>query len=118
MEHDVQGFQLIVHRALSVLRRLGEKSKGEVLVKGVHNQANGHAQNGHRRKRSRGLDSDSDSDSDDDDMETITTGGKSFKVKASVIPKRETLLSALLTPSLDASSLKQFCGIGYLDGMA
>jgi SWI/SNF chromatin-remodeling complex subunit SWI1 len=118
MEHDVQGFQLIVHRALSVLRRLGEKSRGvEAMVKGA--QANGHARHDKRHRHGEhgsGSDSDSDYDSDSD-METVSAGGGSFKVKASVIPKRETLLSALLTPSLDARSLKQFCGIGYLDDM-
>ncbi|KAI1565985.1 ARID multi-domain protein [Pyrenophora tritici-repentis] len=30
MDHDREGFQLIVHRALSTLKRLGDKSKGDV----------------------------------------------------------------------------------------
>lgn len=101
MDHDVQGFQLIVHRALSMLKRLGEKSKGgDVLVKGP--QTNGHAE------------PDEDND-DDDEMELFDFGGSVWKVKADVLPKKETLLSALLTPSLDVRSLRQFCGIGYLD---
>ncbi|KAF7575341.1 hypothetical protein PtrM4_069650 [Pyrenophora tritici-repentis] len=32
MDHDREGFQLIVHRALSTLKRLGDKSKGETLL--------------------------------------------------------------------------------------
>ncbi|KAF2122434.1 hypothetical protein BDV96DRAFT_592972 [Lophiotrema nucula] len=96
---DVEGFQLIVHRALSLLKRLGDKSKGgEVLVKGA--QTNGH------------MDVD---DEDDDDMDTIYHGGSTWRVKADVLPKKETLLSALLTPGLDARSLRQYCSIGYLD---
>jgi SWI/SNF chromatin-remodeling complex subunit SWI1 len=108
MDHDVQGFQLIVHRALSMLKRLGEKSKGgDVLVKGAGAQTNGHAAN-HVEE---------EDDDDDDDMEDFEYGGSVWRVKADVLPKKETLLSALLTPSLDVRSLRQFCGIGYLDDM-
>ncbi|KAF2737975.1 hypothetical protein EJ04DRAFT_487190 [Polyplosphaeria fusca] len=103
MDHDLQGFHLIVHRALSMLKRLGDKSKGgDPLVKGV--QTNGTM--GHEMD---------DDESDDDDMDTLSIGGAVWKVKADVLPKKETLLSALLTPSLDAYSLRQFCSIGYLD---
>ncbi|KAH7138201.1 hypothetical protein B0J11DRAFT_9125 [Dendryphion nanum] len=106
IDPDIQGFHLIVHRALSMLKRLGEKSKGtDVLVKGV--QTNGHKGNNY--------DDDDDDDDFDAGMETLSFGGTTWKVKADIVPKKETLLSALLTPSLDMRSLRQFCGIGYLD---
>ena len=101
MEPDGQGFQLIVHRALSTLKRLGDKAKGgEILVKGP--ETNGHAN----------YDED-----DDDDMETVDVGGSVYRIKADVFPKKETLLGALLTERLDGRSLRQFCGIGYLDDL-
>jgi SWI/SNF chromatin-remodeling complex subunit SWI1 len=100
MDHDIQGFQLIVHRALSMLRRLGEKSKGgDMLIKGLH--TNGHT--------------DSEDGEEEDELENLDYGRGAWKVKADVLPKKETLLSALLTPSLDPRSLRQFCSIGYLD---
>ncbi|KAF2661550.1 hypothetical protein K491DRAFT_687331 [Lophiostoma macrostomum CBS 122681] len=108
MEHDVSGFQLIVHRALSMLKRLGEKSKGDALVRG--GPTNGAETNGDVAKEHEDEDED-----EDDEMETLDFGGSVWKVKSDVLPKKETLLSALLTPSLDTRSLRQFCGIGYLD---
>lgn len=125
-EEEARTFKLLVHRSLSVLRRLGEKSRGgEILVKSVQSsaqsQANGHGRRGRRGSHdsgseSDGYDSDLDFYDDDDGMEVVNPGGLGgFRVKASVIPKRETVLSALLMPGLDARSLKQFCGIGYLD---
>lgn len=104
MDHDREGFQLIVHRALSTLKRLGDKSKGgEPLVKGVQ-QMNGH------------MNHDSmDEDEDDDDMEIFSFNGSSWRVKADILPRKETLLGALLTAQLDVRSLNQFCKIGYLD---
>ena len=108
MDPDHLGFQLIVHRALSTLKRLGEKSlDSTVLVKS--GEANGH-------HAAEGDLSGDDADDDDDlEMETLDVGGHVWKVKADVLPKKETLLSALLTPSLDGRSLRQFCSIGYLD---
>lgn len=102
MEHDREGFQLIVHRALSTLKRLGDKSKGgDTLVKGV--QTNGHMHN------------DDEDDEDDDDMDIFNFNGTAWKVKADILPRKETLLGALLTAQLDVRSLNQFCKIGYLD---
>lgn len=102
MEHDREGFQLIVHRALSTLKRLGDKSKGgDALVKGV--QVNGHAHD------------DEDDEDDDEDMDIFSFNGTSWKVKADFLPRKETLLGALLTAQLDVRSLNQFCKIGYLD---
>jgi SWI/SNF chromatin-remodeling complex subunit SWI1 len=99
MEHDREGFHLIVHRALSTLKRLGDKSKGGVpLVKSA--QLNGH------------LDDDGD---EEDDMELFDYNGSQWKVKADFLPRKETLLGALLTAQLDVRSLNQFCKIGYLD---
>lgn len=99
MDHDREGFQLIVHRALSTLKRLGDKSRGgDVLVKGV--QVNGHAH---------------DEDDEDDDMDIFDYNGSQWKVKADILPRKETLLGALLTAQLDVRSLNQFCKIGYLD---
>jgi SWI/SNF chromatin-remodeling complex subunit SWI1 len=101
MDHDREGFHLIVHRALSTLKRLGDKSKGsEALVKGV--QTNGHAH-------------DDDDDDEDEDMDVFNFDGSSWKVKADILPRKETLLGALLTAQLDVRSLNQFCKIGYLD---
>lgn len=101
MDHDREGFQLIVHRALSALKRLGDKSKGgETLVKGV--QTNGHAH-------------DDEGEDEDDDMDIFSFNGSSWKVKADILPRKETLLGALLTAQLDVRSLNQFCKIGYLD---
>jgi SWI/SNF chromatin-remodeling complex subunit SWI1 len=101
MDHDREGFQLIVHRALSTLKRLGDKSKGgETLVKGV--QPNGHVQ-------------DEEDNEDDEDMDVFSFNGSSWKVKADILPRKETLLGALLTAQLDVRSLNQFCKIGYLD---
>lgn len=101
MMEDREGYQLIVHRALSMLKRLGEKSRGsEPLVKGL--QANGVNH------------SEEDEDSDDEDMEEVDFGGTIWKVKADILPKKETVLGALLMSALDARSLRQFCGLGYL----
>jgi SWI/SNF chromatin-remodeling complex subunit SWI1 len=103
MDHDREGFQLIVHRALSTLKRLGDKSKGgEPLVKGVQ-RPNGH------------MNHDDEEEYDDDDMEIFNFNGSSWKVKADILPRKETLLGALLTAQLDVRSLNQFCKIGYLD---
>lgn len=102
MDHDREGFQLIVHRALSTLKRLGDKSKGaEPLVKGVH--MNGHANHGY------------DDEDEDEDMDIVDVNGSTWKVKADILPRKETLLGALLTAQLDVRSLNQFCKIGYLD---
>jgi SWI/SNF chromatin-remodeling complex subunit SWI1 len=106
MEHDHGGFQLIVHRALSTLKRLGEKSKGDALVKG--GTTNGVGANGDVAKAH-------EDEDEEDEMETLDYGGSVWRVKSDVLPRKETLLSALLTPSLDVRSLRQFCGIGYLD---
>ena len=104
MDHDREGLQLIVTRALSCLKRLGDKSKGgEPLVKGV-NQANGHASQ----------DEEEDED-EDEDMDIFEFNGSSWRVKADILPRKETLLGALLTAQLDVRSLNQFCKIGYLD---
>ncbi|KAH7401349.1 hypothetical protein BKA66DRAFT_450273 [Pyrenochaeta sp. MPI-SDFR-AT-0127] len=103
MDHDREGFQLIVHRALSTLKRLGDKSKGgESLVKGVQ-QTNGH------------INHDDDEEDEDDDMDIIDFNGSTWKVRADILPRKETLLGALLTAQLDVRSLNQFCKIGYLD---
>lgn len=100
MDHDREGFHLIVHRALSTLKRLGDKSKGgETLVKSV--QMNGHAHD--------------DDEDDDEDMDIFDFNGSTWKVKADILPRKETLLGALLTAQLDVRSLNQFCKIGYLD---
>ncbi|KAF1837977.1 hypothetical protein BDW02DRAFT_67592 [Decorospora gaudefroyi] len=110
LDHDREGFQLIVHRALSTLKRLGDKSKGgEPLVKGVH-QVNGHA-NHHNHHH----DDNDDDDDEDDDMEIFDFNGTAWRVKADLLPRKETLLGALLTAQLDVRSLNQFCKIGYLD---
>jgi len=133
MDHDREGFQLIVHRALSTLKRLGDKSKGgELLVKG--GQMNGHGygqgQDGsgvddedgnHNRSSStnntnRNKNNDHDDvDDDDEEMEILDLNGSTWKVKADILPRKETLLGALLTAQLDVRSLNQFCKIGYLD---
>jgi len=105
MDHDREGFQLIVHRALSTLKKLGDKSKGgEPLVK----QVNGHAAHDE--------DEDEDENEDEDDeMDILDFNGSTWKVKADILPRKETLLGALLTAQLDVRSLNQFCKIGYLD---
>lgn len=97
---DREGYHLIVHRALSMIKRLGDKSKGaEPLVKSVETNGSHTA----------------DGDDDwDDDMEKVNFGGTTWKVKADILPKKETVLGALLMSSLDARSLRQFCGLGYL----
>ncbi|KAF1946672.1 hypothetical protein EJ02DRAFT_366822 [Clathrospora elynae] len=102
MDHDREGFQLIVHRALSTLKRLGDKSKGgDPLVKSV--QMNGH------------MNHDNAEDEDEDDTEIFDFNGSTWRVKADILPRKETLLGALLTAQLDVRSLNQFCKIGYLD---
>jgi SWI/SNF chromatin-remodeling complex subunit SWI1 len=100
MDHDREGFQLIVHRALSMLKRLGDKSKGDALVKSI--QTNGHTHH-------------NEDDDDDDGMDSFDFNGSTWKVKADILPRRETMLGALLTAQLDVRSLNQFCMIGYLD---
>ncbi|KAK5004379.1 hypothetical protein LTR60_006567, partial [Cryomyces antarcticus] len=62
------GFGLITHRALSMLKRLAEKTKGSEL----------------------GL-------------------------SGNVLPKRETVLGALLTPNIDAVALRQLCALSGLE---
>jgi len=127
-----EGYTLLVQRALSMMKKLGEKSRGiDVPVKGgpgSQNQVNGHASEmqNHRRRGQNG-DMDLDSSSDDEDlpsdeeyepnsrMRRLTVGGSVWRVRTNFLPWKETLLSAMLTPTLDERSLKQFCGIGYLD---
>ncbi|KAF2752242.1 hypothetical protein M011DRAFT_491618 [Sporormia fimetaria CBS 119925] len=104
MQPDIQGYQLIVHRALSMLKRLGEKSKGVDLVKGPVQQR-GHSADGDVEIE----------EEDEDEMETLEFGGSSWRVRADVLPRKETLVSALLMHGLDGQSVKQFCGIGLLD---
>ncbi|ORY11989.1 hypothetical protein BCR34DRAFT_513031 [Clohesyomyces aquaticus] len=104
LEPDVQAFQLIVHRSLSMLKRLGEKSKGsDVLVKGEH-LTNGNT-----------VHDDEDSDSDEEMMETVVNAGTKWRVKTDVLPTRSNVIGALLQPEMDAQSLKLFCGIADLD---
>jgi SWI/SNF chromatin-remodeling complex subunit SWI1 len=105
MEPDREGFQLIVHRALSTLKRLGDKSKGESLVKGA--QVNGTSNHDEEDEDEFG--------DDDEDMDIFQFNGNTWKVKADFLPRRETMLGALLTSNLDVRSLNQFCKIGYLD---
>ena len=105
MEPDREGFQLIVHRALSTLKRLGDKSKGESLVKGA--QVNGTSSHDEEDEDEFG--------DDDEDMDIFQFNGNAWKVKADFLPRRETMLGALLTSNLDVRSLNQFCKIGYLD---
>jgi SWI/SNF chromatin-remodeling complex subunit SWI1 len=101
MDTDVEGFKLIVHRALSMLKRLGDKSRGaDPLVKSM--QANGVTPTRE------------DDEADDDDMEEFDFHGSTWKVKADILPKKETVLGALLMSQLDSKSLRQFCGLGYL----
>lgn len=127
IDQDHQGFQLIIHRALSMLKRLGEKSKGEALVRG-HGMANGHAPvpgNGRRHRSKRAgstssLSSDEDEDigsdgDSEDDMVTVSGGGSKWRVKADVLPKKEMVLGALLTGNIDLVALRQLCSYGRLD---
>ncbi|KAF2470446.1 uncharacterized protein BDR25DRAFT_287397 [Lindgomyces ingoldianus] len=100
MEPDIQGFHLIVHRALSMLKRLGDKSRGvDVLVKGEH-LTNGNTEH--------------DEDSDED-METVVNAGTKWKVKTDVLPTRGHVIGALLQPDMDPHALRLFCGIADLD---
>jgi SWI/SNF chromatin-remodeling complex subunit SWI1 len=48
-------------------------------------------------------------------MDIFSFNGSTWKVKADILPRKETLLGALLTAQLDVRSLNQFCKIGYLD---
>lgn len=103
LEQDREGYHLIVNRALSMIKRLGDKSKGtETLVKSV-------TPNG-----ARAVDDEEDEDDWEDDMEELDVGGTTWKVKADILPRRETVLAALLMHQLDGRALKQFCGLGYL----
>lgn len=103
MDQDREGYHLIVNRALSMIKRLGDKSKGaETLVKST--QSNGTSS----------LDFDDDDDDWDYDMEELDVGGTTWKVKAEILPRKETVLGALLMHQLDARALRQFCGLGYL----
>ncbi|KAL1602712.1 hypothetical protein SLS60_006133 [Paraconiothyrium brasiliense] len=100
MEQDREGYHLIVNRALSMIKRLGDKSKGaDALVKSVETNGTGY-----------------DNEEDDwaDDMEELDVGGTTWKVKADILPRKETVLGALLMHQLDARALRQFCGLGYL----
>lgn len=100
MEQDREGYQLIVNRALSTIKRLGDKSKGtEALVKDVQTNGTSFAD---------------DDDDWNDDMEELDVGGTTWKVKAEILPRKETVLGALLMHQLDARALRQFCGLGYL----
>ncbi|KAF9731622.1 hypothetical protein PMIN06_004340 [Paraphaeosphaeria minitans] len=102
MEQDREGYHLIVNRALSMIKRLGDKSKGaEPLVKCVETDGTSAAD---------------DDDDDDwlDDMEEFDVGSTTWKVKADILPRKETVLGALLMHQLDARALRQFCGLGYL----
>lgn len=97
MDHDREGFQLIVHRALSTLKKLGDKSKGAPVLAYPR-------ESGHDKAKDR-----------HEPMEDVEINGSMWKVKADILPRKETLLGALLTTTLDVRSLNQFCKIGYLD---
>jgi len=103
MAEDREGFQLIVHRALSMLKRLGDKSKGgEPLVKSVQTNGVNHE------------DDENDENDSDDDMDDFVFGGSTWRVRADILPRKETVLGALLMSTLDSRSLRQFAGLGYL----
>ncbi|KAF1973496.1 hypothetical protein BU23DRAFT_131778 [Bimuria novae-zelandiae CBS 107.79] len=100
MDHDRDGYHLIVNRALSMIKRLGDKSRGaETLVKSAAPNGTGIAD---------------DDDDWEDDMEELDVGGTTWRVKADILPRKETVLGALLMHQLDSKALRQFCGLGYL----
>jgi SWI/SNF chromatin-remodeling complex subunit SWI1 len=105
MDHDSQGFQLITHRALAMLKKLGEKCKGgEMVVIGSGSTVNLENADGK---------ADADDESDDDAVREV--GGSRWRVKADVLPKKEMLLGALLTPNIDQVALRQLCAFAGLD---
>jgi SWI/SNF chromatin-remodeling complex subunit SWI1 len=105
MDHDSQGFQLITHRALAMLKKLGEKCKGgETVVIGSGGTVNLENADGK---------ADADDESDDDAAREV--GGSRWRVKADVLPKKEMLLGALLTPNIDQVALRQLCAFAGLD---
>ncbi|OCK86180.1 hypothetical protein K432DRAFT_316917 [Lepidopterella palustris CBS 459.81] len=106
MDHDAQGYQLITHRALAMLRKLGEKCKGgDALVGGVGATVKPELVNGK-------MDNDEDGD-DDAVMELEPVSG--WRVKADILPKKEMLLGAMMSPGIDHVALRQLCSFAGLD---
>ncbi|KAF2500317.1 hypothetical protein BU16DRAFT_523117 [Lophium mytilinum] len=107
MDHDLQGFQLITHRALAMLKKLGEKCKGGDLV--IANA------NANAIKIENGAASDDEEEEFDGGSVKEVGAGNRWTVKADVLPKKEMLLGALLTPNVDSVALRQLCSFARLD---
>lgn len=106
MDHEALGFGLVTRRALGMLKRLAEKSIGDVGVKGVgRGQRNGgDAVDGVMAHEEGAETCDGEPDAID--------GLKVWDM----VPKRETLLGAMLTMHIDAVALKGLCAFGGLEG--
>ncbi|KAF2813653.1 uncharacterized protein BDZ99DRAFT_553431 [Mytilinidion resinicola] len=107
MDHDLQGFQQITHRALAMLKKLGEKCKGGDLVIANGNVSAIKIENGEA----------SDGEEGEFDGGSVKEVGAAnrWTVKADVLPKKEMLLGALLTPNVDSVALRQLCSFARLD---
>jgi SWI/SNF chromatin-remodeling complex subunit SWI1 len=105
MDHDLQGFQLITHRALAMLKKLGEKCKGGDFV--VPNSIAIKTENAD-------IFDDEETEIDGGSVKEVGTGN-GWTVKADVLPKKEMLLGALLTPNVDSVALRQLCNFAKLD---
>jgi SWI/SNF chromatin-remodeling complex subunit SWI1 len=129
-DHDL-GFGLVTHRGLSMLQKLGEKTKMDLQTtstNGMHSQAkekpavNGHANpegseakvNGAKEQDPKVDDDDNDDNEEDEEDGPERTRLRLLKTMAEILPQREVLMGALLTPNIDIQALKQLIAFSQL----
>lgn len=128
-DHEL-GFGLVTHRAFGMLQKLGEKTKNDLLnssqaVNGtngssqasVGKQVNGNVETGSEDSSdkdggTRAEDADGEEESED---ENERQRKQLLRVMADVLPQREVLLGALLTPNIEAQALRQLCAFAALE---
>jgi len=105
LQPDEQGFGLISHRALGMLRRLVEKAgTHHDRPRSLEMHVNG-MQNGHNHANG----ASSDQNGVEDDDPALSEEGAEAYLKGDPIPHRETVLGALLMPNTDKGILKLLC---------
>ncbi|KAF2100064.1 hypothetical protein NA57DRAFT_38621 [Rhizodiscina lignyota] len=125
-DHEL-GFGLVTHRAFGMLQKLGEKTKNDLLTTGAVNglqpqkdrQMNGELEKEGEEGDSKDEDAinaaDTGANGDESDDESERQRKQLLKVMADVLPQREVLLGALLTPNIEAQALKQLCAFAALE---
>ena len=105
-EPSVRDFHLIMKHGLSLLRRLGERTKARFGRESASPQP---ADDGSAS------DEDSDREPDLNDAAVAPGLGNKWRIKMDVLPKKEVLLGALVTPDHEAKALRQLSSLANLD---